>query len=55
MGEFLPFWPKNEKWSRKNDFEIPPCRNFKSIIHIIERRIFTKIVKFSNENEMFYP
>ena len=27
MGEILSFLPKNdgEKWSRKNNFEIPPC------------------------------
>ena len=42
------FWPKNddEKWSRKNIFEIPPwaCRNLKNIFYIIERRIFNEII-----------
>ena len=33
---FYHFWPKNddEKWSRKNIFEIPPCalKNYKNIL-----------------------
>ena len=39
----------------QNIFEIHPCecRNFKNISYIIERRIFTKIVKFTYENDMF--
>ena len=38
----------------KNIFKIPPCTcSFKNIFYIIERRIFTEIVKFTNENDMF--
>ena len=58
MGEILAFLPKNdgEKWSSKNIFEILPCacRNFKNIFYTIKRRIFTKIIKFTNENDMFF-
>ena len=59
MGKMLPlekmnfdsvtsvFWPENddEKWSRNNNFEIPPStfRNFQNIFYFIEKRILTKV------------
>ena len=42
MGEFEHFWPKNddEKWSRKNIFEIPPCAH-----HVIFITEFVLLIK----------
>ena len=33
--KFYHFWPKNdgENWSRKNIFEIPPCKSHFLLIH----------------------
>jgi hypothetical protein len=46
--------PKNddEKWSRKNYFEIPPCAKpfLENLFYFIERGIFASNCKFSNKN-----
>ena len=41
--KFYHFWPKNndEKWSRKNIFEIPPCAHH--VIFITEFVLLIKI------------
>ena len=41
--KFQHFWPKNddEKWSRKNVFEIPPCAHH--VIFVTEFVILIKI------------
>ena len=51
--KFYHFWPKNvdEKWSRKNSFEIPPCASSFLIngIYYIEKHSY----KVSNKNDIF--
>ena len=50
MGEILSFLPKNdgEKWSRKNNFEIPPCAH--NVIFITEFILLIKIPSFYKVN-----
>ena len=50
------FWPKNddEKWHRKNYFEIPPCPKpfLENLFYFIEKGIFGSNYKFSNKNDL---
>ena len=48
--KFSYFWPKNddEKWSRKNIFEIPPCAHH--VIFVTEFVLLTKTPPFYEVN-----
>ena len=53
--KFYHFWPDDEKWSRKNIFEILPfaLRNYEHIFYFIERRIFAKVTNSVKKETIF--